>query len=563
MKQGHKTRAQLAGEVASLEDQHRRDQAAIQEQQHLYRVLVENSLGLICSHDLDGVLRSINPAAAQSLGYEPHDGVGRNLRDFLAPSVRQLFDDYLARIRANRTDSGLLRLVARDGGERVWAYRNVLYEEPGAPPFVLGHALDVTERIRAQQDLKQSRRDLERRVAERTAQLERSAERLQVSEARFRALTERASDLVLILSTDARCIYASPSHQRLLGYAPEQLEGHDVLGFIHPDDRPRAAAVLADGLTTPGPYPPPPLELRVRHADGTWRVLELHANNALDDPAVRGVIINARDISLRKQAEQERDNLLQREQEARAQAEVAMRVRDAFLTAAAHDLRTPLTVIVGHAGMMRLSLERRDHVTAEWLRRRLDPIANAASRMSSTIEDITDAAQLRIGQPLSLHTDILDVAALVRAAVAAVRDSVSRKAASVVIETIEQVTVIGDRARLERVLYNIIGNAIKYSPRGAAVHVSLREQQGWAVITVRDSGIGIPADELPRLFAPFYRASTALGIPGKGIGLAGARAIVEQHGGRVEIESAVGQGTIVTILLPPRPPTIAIASPMP
>ncbi len=119
------------------------------------------------------------------------------------------------------------------------------------------------------------------------------------------------------------------------------------------------------------------------------------------------------------------------------------------------------------------------------------------------------------------------------------------------------VTIQGDRARLERVLHNILGNAVKYSPRGAPVEVEVVAHEGWAIITVRDHGVGIPADELPRLFTQFYRASTARGIPGKGIGLAGARAIVEQHGGRIEIESAVGQGTTVTVYLPPHPPSAA------
>ena len=92
----------------------------------VYKLLVQNSLGLMCIHDLNGVLLSVNPAVAASLGYPPDQGPGRNLRDFLVPAVRHLFDDYLRRIRRNEQDSGLMRLQARDGSERVWMYRNVL-----------------------------------------------------------------------------------------------------------------------------------------------------------------------------------------------------------------------------------------------------------------------------------------------------------------------------------------------------------------------------------------------------------------------------------------------------
>ena len=144
----------------------------------VYRLLVESSLGLMCIHDLDGVILSVNPAVATSLGYPPDQGRGRNLREFLAPAVRPLFEDYLRRIRRNEKDSGLMRLQASDGSDRVWMYRNTLYVQAGSAPIVLGHALDITERVLAEQALKEARADLRklndelaRRIDERTAEL--------------------------------------------------------------------------------------------------------------------------------------------------------------------------------------------------------------------------------------------------------------------------------------------------------------------------------------------------------------------------------------------------------
>ncbi len=161
------------------------------EQLKLYRLLVENSLGLMCIHDLDGVLRFINPAAAQSLGYnpedgyKPEDGVGRNLRDFVAPSVRHLFDEYLCHIRRDPTSSGLMRLEARDRSERVWFCRHIRYDELGGLPVVIGHAIDITDRIHAERALKEAQTDLQKahdelatRIAERTAELQQTNERL-------------------------------------------------------------------------------------------------------------------------------------------------------------------------------------------------------------------------------------------------------------------------------------------------------------------------------------------------------------------------------------------------
>src|SRR5438309_370088 len=132
-----------------------------------YRHVVEHGQGLICLHDLDGVLLFINPAAARALGYEPHQGLGKKLSLFLAPTMRPLFGAYLERIRSQPTDSGLMHVITKHGQERVWAYHNIRYEEPGQPPYVLGYAQDITERVQREEELKQARDELENRIAER------------------------------------------------------------------------------------------------------------------------------------------------------------------------------------------------------------------------------------------------------------------------------------------------------------------------------------------------------------------------------------------------------------
>jgi len=160
---------------------------ALLDSEQRYRELVEYSLGLICTHDLAGTILSINPAAAESLGYRCEDGIGRNLADFLLPDKRHLFADYLRRIQEHGHDAGLMTVVARSGDARVWMYRNVLSRQQGREPYVLGHAIDITERVAVERTLRESEQalraaqvDLEARVRDRTLALEEANARLRV-----------------------------------------------------------------------------------------------------------------------------------------------------------------------------------------------------------------------------------------------------------------------------------------------------------------------------------------------------------------------------------------------
>ena len=148
---------------------------ALHETERRYRELVEHSLGLMCTHDLTGTILSVNAAAATSLGYRPEQGIGYNLRDFLSPETRHLFDGYLQRIQDTGQDVGVMRVIVRNGESRFWMYRNVLSRDQGGTPYVLGHAIDITERIAAERKLRDSdealraaHAALETRVQERT-----------------------------------------------------------------------------------------------------------------------------------------------------------------------------------------------------------------------------------------------------------------------------------------------------------------------------------------------------------------------------------------------------------
>ena len=269
----------------------------------------------------------------------------------------------------------------------------------------------------------------------------------------------------------------------------------------------------------------------VRDAQGAVASILTHAVDVTEQVRARRLV---------EELAAERARVLAAEREARAAAEAAVQVRNDFLTVAAHDLRTPLTNILGRA--------------------QLASLAASTRRLLATVDELNDMARLELGEALDLDVDDVDLGALTRAVadeVAQGSGAQSRGAASIAVAApAAPLRVAGDRGRLARVLQNIIGNAVKYSRGGAPVAVEVRREGAATLVVVRDRGVGIPADELPCVFERFYRASTARGIKGSGIGLSGAKAIVEQHGGAIAVESAVGIGTTVTVSLPRhrRPP---------
>jgi signal transduction histidine kinase len=249
----------------------------------------------------------------------------------------------------------------------------------------------------------------------------------------------------------------------------------------------------------------------------------------------------------RKHAEDERARLAR----ARAEAEASLRTRDETLATISHDLRTPLTSIRGTAQLLRRRLGRGVSMDPEELAERLLRIEEQTVQMAQMIDDLLDVARLQAGRPLELRREPCDLVGLVRKTAADVQRSSGRHQVHVIADDEAMVGEL-DVGRMERVILNLLTNAVKYSPDGGEITLTIRRDIGnRAVVEVRDRGIGIPPADLPRIFERFYRASNVgEKLAGTGLGLAGARQIVELHGGEIGATSELGQGTTLTIRLP-------------
>lgn len=250
----------------------------------------------------------------------------------------------------------------------------------------------------------------------------------------------------------------------------------------------------------------------------------------------------------------ERAQLYENEQRARAQAETALQTRDQVFRLISHDLRSPLTAIQGYAHLLQRRIDGADLPDVEKMKRGLVHIASAATRMTSLIQEFLDVASIQAGKSITLSYSVLDYTALLHRIVEDHEQLSSRH--TIRLETaLEELIITGDELRLERVISNLLANAVKYSPQGGEVLCTLRterrEDREWAVLSIRDQGIGIPERDLPLLFKPFHRASNvSTTTPGTGLGLASVRQIVQHHGGEVTVTSEEGKGSTFTVWLP-------------
>lgn len=247
------------------------------------------------------------------------------------------------------------------------------------------------------------------------------------------------------------------------------------------------------------------------------------------------------------------------------EAQDSIRVRDEFLSSAAHDLKTPLAGIKGLAQLLHRRAGRMSRMSGNEMARLedgLESIDKAATRMTSLINDLLDVTRLHLGRPLDLERTPADLVALARHAIEAAQLTTDRHHLRLE-STPPELFGMWDEHRLGRVLDNLLSNAIRYSPEGGNVTVTIwsepgsapeehaDQEQEWAVFSVRDEGIGIPDEDVQRVFDRFQRGRNVVGqIEGTGIGLASSRYIVENHGGEITFESREGEGTTFIVRLP-------------
>jgi PAS domain S-box-containing protein len=360
---------------------------------------------------------------------------------------------------------------------------------------------------------------------------------LRQSEERFRSLIENALDIIMILDTDGTIYYVSPSVEKVLGYPVAEFIGKKVFELLHPDDFTHTYYSLTHVSQTTGPARP--LELRYHHKDGSWRTLEAISRTFVDSAATLRLIVNARDVTERKRLDEVR-SALEREKELSV-------LKTRFFSMASHEFRTPLSTALAAAQVLENSSEVWQD--SEKRLRNLRRIQDAVNNMVQMLNDILTINRAETGK-LDFNPKQLDLAEFCQQLIEEMRLSAGPQYHLTFTCQGTAIPVSWDEKLLHSILANLLWNAIKYSPQGGQIGLTLEFQTHQVLLQVEDQGIGIPPEDQNQLFEPFHRGKNVRTIPGTGLGLVVVQKCVKLHQGAIAITSEVGRGTTCKVTLP-------------
>ncbi len=471
--------------------------------------IVEFSHDAVISKDLRGIAVSWNAAAEQLYGYTAAEMIGQPVKRLYPPEREEEEDRILDRIRA---------------GEKIEHYETSRLHKNGS---VVEISMTVSP-VRDARGRIIGASSVAREIGERRRQ-ERA---LRENEERYRSLVEAAGGIVYGCDPEARWIVRNAAWEAFTGMTFEEYQGYGWAKAIHPDDRERIQASVANAIATKTTWE---AEGRLWHAPSkTYRHQEARSVPILNaDGSIREWIGTAIDIHARKSAE-----------EALADTD---RRKDEFLAVLAHELRNPLAPIASALQILRMPQAESSRGGA------LDVMERQVHHLVRLVDDLMEVARITRGT-IDLRKELLAIEEPIRAAVEINRELIQARGHRFDLSLPDFVLrVNGDRVRLTQVIANLLNNAAKYTPRNGSIRLAARRADQEVLVSVSDNGAGIAADARERIFEMFVRAGGVAErfAGGLGIGLSLARRLAELHGGTVAVSSAgEGKGSTFTLRLP-------------
>ncbi len=355
------------------------------------------------------------------------------------------------------------------------------------------------------------------------AERQQAAAALAESEQRFHAVWEAASDAMALSTPDGIVIDVNSAYLRLYGYALDEVMNKPFALIFPPEQR--LSAQEQYHLLFEQEAIIPTFETPVKRADGTVRVVEARYSFLMHDGKRTAMLSIIRDITERKEIEQRKDD---------------------FISIASHELKTPVTSIIGFTQILQKRFAKQGDVKSL---RFLDRMDIQLNKLTKLISDLLEIPKMQTAT-LVYQKERFNLAELVQEMIENVQAAISSH--QILFEAKEQIEVLGDRDRIGQVLINLLTNAIKYSYQANTVIVRLSAALDHALLSVQDFGIGIAPLEQSKIFERFYQADDLQGktFPGLGIGLYISYEIIQRHGGRIWVESSKGKGSTFYVKLP-------------
>jgi PAS domain S-box-containing protein len=490
----------------------KRIEHALRESEEQYRLLFESNPHSMWVYDLETLkFLAVNDSAIDHYGYSREEFLSMTIQDIRPPEDVEVLSAYLSSPNAGLDRAGEWRHRKKDGAimnVEITSHRLDFLGRPAE--FVLAN--DITERKRAESALLES-------------------------EDRYRDLVDNSHELMCTHDLDGRVISVNPWAAHVLGYPQEALIGLNVREGLTTEYRDQfeeyIQAIKTDGYARG--------IMQVKTAYGEVRLWEYYntlRTEGVETPIVRGM---AHDVTERRQA-------LVREKEARLEAEAANRLKDEFLSTLSHELRTPLTAIIGWSKLL-----MQGDVDPEKQPLALETIVRNAQAQGQLINDLLEVSRIITGK-LHLNFSPCQLQPVIEAAIESIRPTAEAKGIKLkALFEPRAGLVSGDADRLQQVVWNLLSNALKFTPSGGVVQVKFQRANSHLEIVVSDSGEGIKPDFLPHVFERFRQAdgSTTRAHGGLGLGLAIVRHLVELHGGSVRAESdGEKKGATFTVKLP-------------
>ena len=481
-----------------------RSQATLIASEARYRTMVETAYEGISMLDTEQRIAFSNTRFAEMVGYTVDELIGLSLGTLTFPEDGQDVVGMMERRRQGLPEQEEMRFRCKDGSE-IWTIKATapLFDEAGTFAGSFAFFSDLTDRKRAET-------------------------RLRTSEVRLRSYFEYVPAGIVLASLDGVIEHVNPALSSITGYGANELVGGGLSFLVDPDQPTRANEIEElVGALLAGETPSFGFEQPFVTKDGRPIWLDIAVSlmrNEQGEPIEFVAVVQ--DVTSRKEAE---------------------RVKDEFISVTSHELRTPLTSIRGALGLLTGGVVGDLPDSAK---RMLDIAVQSTDRLIRLINDILDLERLTSGK-LSLSLEACEAAGLISRSVEEIRGAADEVEVEVRAGSVDG-RVWADPDRIIQTLTNLVGNAIKFSPRTSTVEVSTRVEDDHVRFVVEDRGPGIPADQLETVFERFRQvdASDSRAKGGTGLGLAICRTIVEQHGGRIWVESVFGAGATFSFTLP-------------